>query len=186
MVDTDRQHGAVRFKRSKALRRLHHRAVTAGAGYFTRRDPQEAIPGVTDMGDVGAGGVQHREGHLCLPAFGALTRRGARSLHGSWTHRLAMPWVARIAVPLSMIAAGLTGLWWSWPLLALCALTASPGEAWGWVLAIEEAVIGTEWAWLGASSFASFPTNRGLVALCWVGFPIVLAVVGWRAHHRPD
>lgn len=136
------------------------------------------------MGQAGAGGVQHREGHLCLPAFGALTRRGARSLHGSWTDRRAMPWIGRIAVPLAGIAAALTGLWWSWPVLGLCALGASPGESWGWVLAIEEAIVGTEWAWLGASSLASFPASRMLVALCWIAFPSVLCVVGWSSRHR--
>jgi hypothetical protein len=107
-------------------------------------------------------------------------------LQASSAERRALPWIGRIAVPLAGIATGPTGLWWSWPLLGLCALAASPGEAWGWVLAIEEAVLAIEWAWLGASSFASFPTSGVPVALCWVGFPIVLTAVGWRAHHRPD
>jgi hypothetical protein len=95
-----------------------------------------------------------------------------------------MPWIGRIAVPLAMVAMVLTGLWWSWPVLALCALGASPGEAWGWVLAIEEAIVGTEWAWLGASSLASFPGSRALVALCWIGFAAALAVVGWSSRCR--
>ena len=134
------------------------------------------------MARVGAGGVQHRERHLHVPAFNAFVRRRVAHVQGSWAERRALPWIGRIAVPLAGVASGLTGLWWSWPLLGLCALAASPGEAWGWVLAIEEAVIGTEWAWLGASSFTSFPTNRGLVALCWIGFPLLLASVGWWSH----
>ncbi|MDA8317923.1 MAG: hypothetical protein M0010_22560 [Actinomycetota bacterium] len=95
-----------------------------------------------------------------------------------------MPWIGRIAVPLAMVAMGLTGLWWTWPVLAICALAASPVEAWGWVLAIEEAVIGTEWAWIGASSFTSFPTSRGLVAFCWLAFPAALGAIGWWSHSR--
>ena len=97
-----------------------------------------------------------------------------------------MPWVARVAVPLAMIATGLTGLWWSWPVLALCSLGASPGETWGWVLAIEEAIVGTEWAWLGASSLASFPANRALIALCWIAFPALLAAIGWWSHRAAE
>ena len=53
---------------------------------------------------------------------------------------------------------------------------------WNWVLSLEEGIVGSEWAFVGAASLASFPADWALVGALWIGFPLALAAVGWHAH----
>ena len=92
--------------------------------------------------------------------------------------------LALFAGTTTVMATAETGQWRAWPVLLLCSAGWSPAEAWMWVLALEEAVVGSEWTFVGSSSLASFPGQRPLVAALWVGFPAVLAGVGWWSHRR--
>jgi len=119
------------------------------------------------------------------PARKFVTRL-ARAADHAWSVRSPRPWLAVIASPLAMVATAETGQWWAWPVLLLCSAGWSPAEPWMWVLALEEAVVGSEWTFVGSSSLASFRAERPLVAALWIGFPAVLAGIGWWAHRRGE
>ena len=122
-------------------------------------------------------------GHRCwaLP-----TRAGLlailRFLRGQWAACRPRPWLAVIACPLAMIATAECGLWWAWPVLLVCSRGWTRRMIWNWVLSLEEGVVGSEWAFVGTGSLASFPADRALVGALWTGFPLALAAVGWRSH----
>lgn len=89
-----------------------------------------------------------------------------------------------LATPLAMMAVAAIGAWWMWPVSMACAYGWSRSRRWEWVLAFEEAVVGSMWMWIGVSALRTFPTSLPLVGACWAAFPAALAVVGWWTHRR--
>ena len=111
--------------------------------------------------------------------------RFARWLGDAWRKRSWHPWLSVVAVPLAMIPTALSGEWWAWPLLALCAAGWSPGQWELTPLGVEEGVIGAMWAYDGANAWDAFPDSHLLVAAIWIAFPLALALAGWWVRRRP-
>jgi hypothetical protein len=112
-----------------------------------------------------------------------------RALSEAWSARRERLSLGLIGAPLAMIATGLTGLLWMWPLLLAGSWACTPSWRWSWMLALEEAFVGLQWAFVGASMLAQFPGVRLLVATMWVAFPLALAGAGFvnrRRHARPE
>jgi hypothetical protein len=74
-----------------------------------------------------------------------------------------------IAAPLAMDACGLLQLWWLWLPLLLGAASCRPAWRWGFVLTFQLGVLGTEWAYVGATALAQWPTQRPVVGVVWAG-----------------
>jgi len=106
-------------------------------------------------------------------------------LGNAWQMRSWHPWLSVVAVPLAMIATALCGMWWAWPILALCAAGWSPGQWELTPLGVEEGVIGSMWAYDGANAWVACPNAHLLVGAVWIAFPLALALVGWWFRHRP-
>ncbi len=88
-----------------------------------------------------------------------------------------------------MMAAGLIGLWWTWPVLLVVSWACMPSWRWSWALTFEEAFVGTQWAFVGAAMLAQFREARLLVGALWTAFPLALAgagVLNRRRHARPE
>jgi hypothetical protein len=100
------------------------------------------------------------------------------ALRLSWTTRTNRTWLALVAVPLAMNASALTEHWWLWIPLVISAAAWTPAWRWTWVLSLQLAVVGTEWAYVGAVSLAMWPAHRAFVGFVWTGSAIALAVVG--------
>ena len=96
----------------------------------------------------------------------------------AWTQRRDRPWLAMVAVPLAMNASGLTQLWWLWIPLLLGAAACTPAWRWSWVLTFQLGAIGTEWAYVGATSLAEWPTQRAVVGATWTCVALYLAGAG--------
>jgi len=77
-----------------------------------------------------------------------------------------------------MNASGLLQLWWIWPVLLAGAAACTPAWRWSWILTFQLAVIGTEWAYVGAISFATWPTQRTVVGAMWACVALYLAGAG--------
>ena len=97
---------------------------------------------------------------------------------GVWSARRDRPWLALVAVPLAMNAAGLLGLWWTWVPLLLGAAACSRAWRWSWVLALQLGAIGTEWAYVGATSLAQWPSQRLFVGATWATVAFYFAGAG--------
>lgn len=129
---------------------------------------------------VGLGGCLHHP-KACIHSEVACL---AHQVRVAWATRPSRPWLSVLAAPLAMTAASLSGQWWAWALLIPTTVGWSPRERWVWVLAIQEGIVGAQWAYVGAASWAAFPTQHPLVALLWVAFPAALATTGWWSHRR--
>ena len=132
------------------------------------------------MATAGLGGILHLP-HADVRHLPAKAAHVARSV---WFRRACRPWRCVVAVPLAMTAAAQLGLWWTWPILVFLAAWWSPWWRWAWVLALEEAIVSSEWVYVGISALREWPQRRPLVALAWIAFPLLLAAVGWSAHRR--
>jgi hypothetical protein len=111
------------------------------------------------------------------------------ALSDGWRERRERASLGLVGVPMAMIATGLTGLWWTWPLLLACSWGCTPSWGWSWMLALEEAFVGLQWAFVGTSALAQFPGSRLLVGTLWIAFPLALAGAGFlnrRRHARPE
>lgn len=112
-----------------------------------------------------------------------------RALSAAWRARRERLSVGLVAAPLAMVATGLTGKWWTWPLLLVGSWAYTPSWRWSWMLALEEAFVGLQWAFVGAAMLAQFPEARLVVGALWVAFPLALAGAGMlnrRRHARPE
>lgn len=101
------------------------------------------------------------------------------ALRNSWTNRRECAWLALIAVPLAMNASGLLQLWWLWLPLTVGAGACTPVWRWTWVVTLQLAILGTEWAFVGAAALTAWPTHRDVVGVVWVGTAIALAAAGF-------
>lgn len=124
---------------------------------------------------VGLGGCLHHP-KACIHNE---VYRLAHQVQVAWATRPSRPWLAVVVAPLAMTASSLSGQWWAWAFLVLATVGWSPSERWVWVLAIEEGIVGAQWAFVGAASWAAFPTQHTLVAALWVAFPAAVAATGW-------
>jgi hypothetical protein len=100
--------------------------------------------------------------------FRALNARASRRTRA----RLSM-----LGVPLAIVAALMSGLWWATFPLAACAWWWAPRDwGWEWLDAIGLGAIGTEWAYMGASALEAFPDDRLAVGTVWATLPGALAL----------
>ncbi len=106
-----------------------------------------------------------------------------------WALHEDNPWLAVVGVPLAVPACALLGQWWALPVLMVATVAFSPHQRLEWLLALELAVIGTEWAYLGATALAAArPNGTLLVGSAWAAFPLALAAAGAvnrRRHGQP-
>jgi hypothetical protein len=80
-----------------------------------------------------------------------------------------------IAVPLAMNASGLVSQWWLWIPLLLGAAACTPAWRWSWVLTFQLGAMGTEWAYLGATSLGHWPAQRFVIGATWTCVALYLA-----------
>jgi hypothetical protein len=133
-----------------------------------------------------ARGIATRERHAS--AAGVLGIRVA-AVRAEWLARRERPWLGLVAVPLAMIATGLTGFWCTWPVLLAVSWVCTPSWHWSWILTLEEAFVGVCWTLVGAAALAASPDAHLLVGALWTGFPLALAGAGLlnrRRHARPE
>ncbi len=100
-------------------------------------------------------------------------RVAIRSARATWIVRRERAWLGVVGVPLAMTATGLVKLWWTWPLLLVCSWTCTPSWRWSWMLALEEALVGLQWAFVGAAAPRSCRVRGSWWARC-----------GWRSRWR--
>ena len=116
------------------------------------------------------------------PAVIEVLRDLVRALATDWCARDDDAMLGMVAIPLAMTATGLLGLWWTWPVLVIESAIAARSWRWSWIVALELAFVGTEWAFVGACAMASWPSLILPIGTVWAAFPAVLAVA--VAHHR--
>lgn len=134
------------------------------------------------MATAGLGGILHLP-HADVRHLPAKAAHVARSV---WLRRVSRPWRGVVAVPLAMTATAQLGLWWTWPILVFLAAWWSPWWRWAWVLALEEGIISTQWAYVGIAALREWPQRLAVVGMGWIAFPLLLAAAGWWAHcHTP-
>ena len=102
-------------------------------------------------------------------------QRAATAVRLAWTHRRDRPLLAMIAVPLAMNASGLVSQWWLWIPLLLGAAACTPAWRWSWVLTFQLGAMGTEWAYLGATSLGHWPAQRFVIGATWTCVALYLA-----------
>lgn len=100
------------------------------------------------------------------------------TLRLGWTRGKDAPWITLVAVPLAMNAAGLLQLWWLWPPLLALGYLGSPSWRWSCLLTLQLAVIGTEWAYVGAMTLRTWPDHRVEIGFIWAGTALALAIAG--------
>jgi hypothetical protein len=116
-------------------------------------------------------------------------RRWAGIVKAEWRTRRERPWLGLVGVPLAMVAAGLIGMWWTWPVLLIDAWGYMPSWRWAWLLTLEEGFVGMQWASVGGILLAEFAGAQLLVGAIWVAFPVSLAtagIVSRRRRNRPE
>ena len=125
-------------------------------------------------------------GRLSAGRLSSLLRSGtARSLARALTARRGRPWLALVAVPLGMVAATVAlQLWWDVPLALLAWRWAPADDPHAWLLGIMEACFGVQWAYIGATCLAAFPTHQLLVGILWIAYAGLIATVGWTNRRR--
>jgi hypothetical protein len=74
-----------------------------------------------------------------------------------------------------MNASGLMQIWWLWIPLMAGATACTPAWGWSWALTLQLAILGTEWAYVGATSLGQWPEHRVVVAAAWVYVALLLA-----------
>jgi hypothetical protein len=105
-------------------------------------------------------------------------------LRGAWHSRRERLWLALVAIPLAETATGVTGQWWTWPLLLGGAWACTRSRHWTWLLSLELGAIGAMWAMLGTNALVHLPDDRLPVGAAWVSFPLALAAAGAMNRHR--
>jgi hypothetical protein len=99
--------------------------------------------------------------------------------------RQERPWIARVAIPLEAVAVALAGLWFYELVVIVPLLWFSLWEAsWIWILGVEEAAFGIQWAYTGVYSLMAWSNKLVVVGALWVCYAGVVALVGvisrWR------
>ena len=113
-----------------------------------------------------------------------LGRARSRAAEAMW-NRTAHPLVAMVAVPLMMTAAALVGVWWEWPMLIFCGWWyADRASRWTWILTIEAGAIGAQWAYIGATALATWPSHIELVGAVWIAYQLLIAAVSYLARRQ--
>ncbi len=97
--------------------------------------------------------------------------------------RRSRPWLAMVAVPLTLNAAWLTEVWWAPLPLGVCAWWWSDRSwRWTWLVAVEAGAFGALWSYSGASALREFPRYRLVVGAVWIA--MALALAGVSAYNR--
>lgn len=117
---------------------------------------------------------RRRATHVCTFGWPRLLRVAIARV---WTGHCDHLWTSLVVIPLAMTATGLLQLWWSWPILVAAAWVWSPEWRWTWVLTLQLAFFGTEWAFTGAYALAYWPGRSVLVGAVWASAMLALAVI---------
>jgi hypothetical protein len=115
-----------------------------------------------------------------------LVKQRFDALKARWVVRIEHPRLAFIAIPLAMNASGLVERWWLWPPLLVGTAASTRQWRWGLALTCQFAVLGTEWAYVGAMSLAHWRSERLLVGIVWVGCALCLAGAAQFHPHNRD
>lgn len=107
---------------------------------------------------------------------------GARTLARQRSDR---PWYALVAVPLLVLVAVLTVQFWALvPLVALMWWFGSAESPLIWILAVVESAWGCQWVLIGTYLLATYPDDRGTVAVVWIGYAALVAALGMVNRYR--
>lgn len=102
----------------------------------------------------------------------ALARGVATAVSATAARRQPRPLLARVGIPLAVMAALLVQPWCAVCLLP-CAWWWAPRRRGGeWAVAVSRGVVGAEWAWSGLGALASFPKEHALVEGSWIVFAV--------------
>ena len=102
-------------------------------------------------------------------------------------HRQERPWIALVGIPLEAVAVAIAGLWLYELLLIIPLLWLSPWEEpWIWILGVEEAAFGIQWAYIGIYALLTWDHAIIVVGLIWTGYAGVVVVLGAvnRWHYK--
>ncbi len=125
-------------------------------------------------------------------SYGRSTPIGAKKYVVTWwehqlRHRHERPWIALVGIPLEAVAVAVAGLWFYEFVLIIPLLWLSPWEEpWIWILGVEEAAFGIQWAYIGVYALVTWSHAIVLVGLLWAGYAGVVAVLGVvnRWHYK--
>ena len=117
-----------------------------------------------------------------------MLRRASAATHVRVAHvviaRRERPRLAMVGIPLAVVAALLSDVWWALPVLVCGAWWWAPRDwGWEWLVAVGRGLIGLEWAYMGVGALAAFPADRLVVGFVWAGLPVALTVYSagaWR------
>lgn len=125
-------------------------------------------------------------------SFGLLGHRSsaeAAQLVRRTVRRCDRPWLSLVVVPIAIIGAAVSmRLLLIVPLVALMWWWGSSETPWVWILGVLEAAWGIQWAVLGLTLLATYPRHRLAVAVCWIGYALLVAGIGainrWKYQRK--
>lgn len=93
--------------------------------------------------------------------------------------RSPRPLLGMVALPLMLLAVGLTASVWpqtlgAAPVPVIGIWWCSPRrQRWTWLLGVQVGIIGAEWAFVGAQALSTWPEHRPLVGGIWLAYAAV-------------
>ncbi|MDP9227325.1 MAG: hypothetical protein M3P18_26450, partial [Actinomycetota bacterium] len=72
--------------------------------------------------------------------------------------------------------------WWVLVPGAVISWRLAPTPRWSFLVPLQAAIVGFEWAYVGATALGTWPRERLFVAALWIAFPMALAAAA--AHNR--
>ena len=104
-------------------------------------------------------------------------------------HRQERPWIALVGIPLEAVAVAIAGLWFYELILIIPLLWLSPWEeSWIWILGVEEAAFGIQWAYIGVYALMTWSHAIVIVGLLWSSYAGLVAALGavnrWKYKKR--
>jgi hypothetical protein len=91
-----------------------------------------------------------------------------------------------IIAPLALQAACLAGQWWALLPCGLLIYWWAPRDGWSWLVGIQLALAGTEWAFISAWAMRTYPELRLPIGLIWILAALLIAGAGILSRRRAD
>lgn len=74
---------------------------------------------------------------------------------------------------------------WAIPLLiALMWYFGSAETPWIWLAAIVESCWGAQWVLIGTYLLGTYPEDRAIIAVLWIGYAVIVAAIGMVNRYR--